>query len=166
MLLVGSALAGRGDVREAPEGFQVMEVHAVVPIPGGAVVLLADPDKQRLLQIGVGESEGLTIALRHDRETFKRPLTHDLLDEMLLRAGARVVEVRVDDVINDTFVAKVTMAVKRKEHVVEARASDSIALALGHGLPLYVAEAVLDRAAISADELAPDALPDDPRRAL
>ncbi len=150
MLLTGAALAARGEVREPPEGFEVMEVHAVVPIPGGAVVLLADHDRQRLLQIGVGESEGLTIALRHEREAFKRPLTHDLLDEVLLRAGGRVVEVRVDDMVNDTFVAKVTLAVKRKEHVIEARASD----------------AVLDEAAIPADELVPDAPPDDPRRAL
>jgi uncharacterized protein len=146
--------AGRAErPRPVPDGFVVAEVRAVLPVPGGALVLLTDPSEERLLQIAVGGSEGLTIALRHRREAFVRPLTHDLLDSLLVRAKGRVVEVRVDDLVDETFVAKVTLRVGRKEHVIDGRASDAIALALGRDLPILVADRVMAEAGFDPSDL-------------
>ncbi len=149
-----------------------MIVQAVIPTPMGAVVLLSDAERASVLQVAVGHTEGLTIALRHARRAFERPLTHDLLDEVLSRSGATVVQVRIDDLVQETFVARVTLqARKRKEHVIDARASDSIALALGHDLPVFVSQKVIEEAAVAPEDLptvSPEPEPDrdDPHEAL
>lgn len=154
LALLGSAPAEAGDrPRPTPEGFVATEVMAVVPLPNGAMVMLVEIERQRFLQIMVGGSEGLTIALRQQGEVFQRPLTHDLLDALLTRTRGRIVEVRVDEVVDETFTAEVVLRVGRKEHVIDARASDSIAIALGRGLPVFVAEAVLEEAGTSLDAL-------------
>lgn len=169
LLVLSPALARKGAApRPDPDDSQVMVVQAVVPVSGGVVVVLTDEPRQQLIQIGVGESEGLTIALRHDRRAFGRPLTHDLLDQFLLHAKARVVEVRIDDYVQETFVARVTLETRRRqEHTLDARASDAIALALGHDLPIFVADRVVEAVAFDPDVLeAPEPSSDDPHEAL
>lgn len=166
-LLITPSFAGKQKRRAkddaVPHGFQEMTVKAVLPLPAGAVVVLTDKSERNVLHMMVGPSEGQTIFLRHERRDFERPLTHDLFDEIIGFAQARVVEVRVDDVRSDTYVARVVVQTKkRKLHTVDARASDSIAMALGRGLPIYFADHVVEQMAVKPGE--PDA--DDPHDAL
>jgi len=155
-LLVTPSLAGkkrRAKEAEPPDGFQEMQVRAVLPLPAGAVVVLIDKAEENVVHMSVGPSEGQTIFLRHERRTFERPLTHDLFDQILGFAQTKVVDVRVDDVRSDTFVARVTVQTKkRKQHTLDARASDSIAMALGRGLPIYFADHVIEKMAVQPGE--------------
>lgn len=171
-LLIVPSFAGKRRPKERPpDGFQEMVVQAVVPVPNGAVVVLSDKSQANVLHMVVGPTEGRTIFLRHERRTFQRPLTHDLFDEIMGFVHAEVVEVRIDDIRSDTFVARVTVQTKRrKRHTIDARASDSIAMALGRGLPIYIANHVIAKMAVRPEdqvlplEDAPDS--DDPRDAL
>lgn len=150
-LTVGPAEARKP--RPAPEGFVAMEVVTVAPTPRGDMVLLADLEGARMIPITIGESEAISIALRRARRRFGRPLTHDLLEDMVERLGGSVVGVRIETIEDATFLASVTLKRRRSEWTFDARASDAIALALGSRLPIYVADAVVEEAAVSTDEL-------------
>ncbi len=176
LIVVQPSLAGKKKRRAKegpPEGFSEMVVKGVFPLPTGAVVVLTDEAEEHVLHMVVGPSEGRTIFLRHERQKFERPLTHDLFDEIIGFSQTSVVEVRVDDVRSDVYVARVTVETRRKkQHTLDARASDSIAIALGRGLPIYFADHVIEQMALKAGEEpfhapteeAPDA--DDPHQAL
>lgn len=156
LLVVQPSFAGKKKRRAketAPEGFQEMVVQGVFPLPTGAVVILTDESEERVIHLVVGPSEGRTIFLRHERQKFERPLTHDLFDEIIGFSQTQVVEVRVDDVRSDVYVARVTIETKRhKQHTIDARASDSIAMALGRGLPIYFADHVVDEMSVERGE--------------
>lgn len=145
-----------------------MRVKDVQASPVGAVIVFEDPDEDRFLHMVVGPSEGQTIFLRHERRAFERPLTHDLFDQIIGFAQTDVVEVRVDDVRGGIYVARVTVENRRKKkHTLDARASDSIAIALGRGLPIWFADHVVDQMAVSTEVLADDEDDvDDPHDAL
>jgi hypothetical protein len=88
----------------------------------------------------------MAIQLRLERRRFERPLTHDLLDTMIRELGGEVVKVHVDDLKSNTFVA--TLFIKKGERTlqIDARPSDSIALAVGNRVPVFVSRRVLERA--------------------
>jgi len=175
-LLISSSFAGKQRRRAkddaVPDGFQEMTVKAVLPLPTGAVVVLTDATEDNVLHMVVGPSEGQTIYLRHERRAFERPLTHDLFDQIIGFAQVQVVEVRVDDVRSDTYVARVTVETKKhKQHTIDARASDSIAMALGRGIPIYFADHVVEQMAVKPGETpfhddSPEPDSDDPHDAL
>ncbi|MEO0604480.1 MAG: bifunctional nuclease family protein [Myxococcota bacterium] len=177
LLVLSPSFAGKQKRRQKeapPDGFQEMVVKGVFPLPNGAVVVLSDKAEAHVIHMMVGPSEGRTIFLRHERRDFERPLTHDLFDEIMGFAQAEVVEVRLDDVRSDIYVARVTVETKRrKQRTVDARASDSIAMALGRGLPIYVADHVIEQMAVEPGERPfhseddPDEVDtDDPHQAL
>jgi len=136
-----------------PEGFGVMTVAGVSPMDGGGTVMLLTEDRTRVVPIGVGGTEALTIALRAEGEVYTRPLTHDLFDEVLAQLGAEVVQVRIDALRDRIFVATVTVQQGRKRFEVDARSSDAIALALGAGIPILVADSVLALAGLPAGDM-------------
>jgi uncharacterized protein len=138
---------------DAPDGFLAMEVMGVLPTAEGNAVFLVDAAHDRVLPIWIGPSEAMAIQLRMDRRRFERPLTHDLLDSLVKELGGQVLKIHVDDLKGSTFVG--TVFVRRNGHVhsVDARPSDAIALAVGNRAPIYVAVEVLERAAISRDEI-------------
>lgn len=130
----------------------------MVPLDGGGTVLLADLDHTRLVPISVGSTEALAIALRIERRRYERPLTYDLIDAILDGMGGEVVEARIDDLRSGTFVAHLTFREGRRSFTVDTRASDAIAVALGRGVPLWLAAPVLDGAGLPWPEtpLVPD----------
>lgn len=149
LLMSATALASDPEPRTAaltvkkPKGFVEMFVAAVITTDGGPAVVLQDAEKRRLLPIWVGMNEAHAIQLRLENKRFTRPLTHDLLDAVLTRLGGELVKIHVSDLKGDTFIG--TIFVKRKGEVVplDARPSDSIALALGNRAPIFVAEDLL-----------------------
>jgi uncharacterized protein len=94
--------------------------------------------------IGAAEAEAIDIQLRGF--VPPRPLTHDLLRTVVEELGATLVKVVLNDLRDRTFFAELHLQVGGAPHVISARPSDSIALAVRTGCPVFVAEAVLDAA--------------------
>ena len=145
-----------------PAGYLEARLYRVVETSQGDVVLLADGSEKRFLPIFVGGTEALSIRLRHDKQRYPRPLTHDLLDSLVDKLGARIVKVQVDDIKNQVFIGRVFVAQGDKTFDVDARPSDAIALATGAGVPILVARSVFDAAAVTASDLGLDKEPDQP----
>jgi bifunctional DNase/RNase len=104
------------------------------------VVILSTPDSDRLLPIWIGHNEALAIAMGLSDVTSRRPLTHDLMKSVITTLGGKVQKVEVTELKEQTFYAKIYIAVNGSTLVVDARPSDSIALALKTKSPLFVAE--------------------------
>ncbi len=143
----------------APLGFVSMEVAAVVPHDDGNTLLLVDGKAERVLPIGIGNSEALAIHLRLQGEKFDRPLTHDLLDQLVRRLGGRVAKVQIDRLTDGVFHGRVFLTSASGEIAVDARPSDACALALGNRAPIYVSSTVLSEAGLLAETLLEGAAP-------
>ena len=98
----------------------------------------------RVLPIYIGGPEAAAIALAQDGEVPPRPLTHDLLRNVLVQLGAEVVQVVITDLQEHTFFAELHLRVGDVTHVVSCRPSDAVALAVRAGTPLFAADEVLD----------------------
>ncbi|MCC6332830.1 MAG: bifunctional nuclease family protein [Myxococcales bacterium] len=121
---------------------------------GGWAVLLAEKGTDTVLPIFIGGTEGLAIRLRLDHQVTPRPLTHDLLEDAIEALGGTVVRVEIDDLKADTFLGRVVLKQRAGKLVtLDARPSDSIALALGTGAPIHVASSVLERAGLDRKTL-------------
>jgi len=135
---------------------------------GNPVVLLAVENNEKVLPIWIGHAEGIAIELHIKGEKFERPLTHDLLRTTLESLGASVVRVAVTDLRENTFFAKIYLERESEVYVIDARPSDSIALALKTGAPIFVSREVLahNRRSIETGGLERDDNDDELRRYL
>jgi len=106
------------------------------------VVLLKVDDGEEVLPIWIGHAEGVAIELQMKGQSFERPLTHDLMKTAVESLGASLVKVAVTELRDNTFIAKVYLQRENEVHVLDARPSDSIALALKMDAPIFVAEDV------------------------
>jgi uncharacterized protein len=106
----------------------------------------------RILPIWIGQPEATAILLALEDVDLPRPLTHDLLKNVLDALDAYVERVEITRVEDGTFYAALIVRAEERRMAVDARPSDSIALAVRTGAPLYVAENVMETAAV-ADEL-------------
>jgi len=167
VLLVSVA---RGDSRGAPANkaaaWVEMSVEDVFQVEGGGshIVVLRARDDGRLLPIGIGEAEALAISLRLAKQHPPRPLTHDLLERMLALTGGQVVKIHIIDLRESTFIGRVFLRWGGRTLDIDARPSDSIALALGARAPIFAARKVLDQAGVEpnpedGDEGAPPSPP-------
>lgn len=114
-------------------------------------VLLRDSAERSVL-IFIGKFEAMSIWLALDGTSADRPLTHDLLNNVVDRMGGKIERVLIDDLWNDTYYAKVTVSYDGKLIDIDARPSDAIAVALRAKAPIYMAEPVLEKAAVRGDE--------------
>lgn len=110
------------------------------------VVLLDVGDADDVLPIFVGFEEALSIARGMDAADIGRPLTHDLTLDIVEELGGRVDRVVVHEVRDGTFIADLYLNSPRESVVVDARPSDSLALAARTGAPIEVAETVFENA--------------------
>jgi bifunctional DNase/RNase len=145
----------------APEGFVEMFVAGVLPTEGGPAVVLRDKAEKTLIPIWIGMSEAHSIQLRLERRRFPRPLTHDLLDQIVHDLGGEIVKIHVDDLKGDTFVGTVFVKKGDKVSHFDARPSDSIALAVGNQVPIFVSRAVIDRINTKREEGKEPSIKDD-----
>ena len=123
------------------------------PSSGGAYALvLGESDGNRRLPIIIGAFEAQAIALELEKIQPPRPMTHDLLRNLLEALGAEVTDVVIDDLREGTFFAKVRYVYDDEEAHLDARPSDAVALAVRTDAPIYVAAAVLEEAGIPADD--------------
>lgn len=119
------------------------------------IVVLKEGGSRRVLPIIIGTFEAEAIALHLRKMEVPRPMTHDLLANMIAALGASVTRVLVNDLSGETFYARILLDVGGRHVEVDARPSDAIALAVRVGVPILVDDAVLARGAVEIEE--PDA---------
>ena len=112
------------------------------------VVLLRERHRDRYLPIWVGPWEASAIATRLQGVLPERPLTYDLYTRSLLELGVRIVRVVVTDLTDETYRARIVVRQGEVEHQIDARPSDAIAVALRADVPIFVADAILDRVGV------------------
>ena len=118
----------------------------VDPITNMPIIILRDKDGQRVLPIWVGVFEANAIALQIENVTTPRPMTHDLLKNVIQDLRGRIEKIVVSDLKENTFYALIYLTVGGDVMAVDARPSDAIALALRTRAPIYVEETVIDNA--------------------
>jgi bifunctional DNase/RNase len=120
------------------------------PSTGGAyALLLKEMFGSRRLPIIIGSYEAQAIALEMEGIKPPRPLTHDLLKNMIDNLGATIQEVIVDDLRENTFFAKIVLEISTLTNEIDARPSDAIALAVRADAPIYVREEVMNTASFT-----------------
>lgn len=110
------------------------------------LVMLREKGSERYLPIRIGQFEAFFIAVALQKVATPRPLTPDLLRSVIQHVGARLVQVVVTDLVDDTFYARVILDMAGRHIEVDARPSDAIGLAVRAAVPIYVEEAVMTRA--------------------
>ncbi|MCI0777728.1 MAG: bifunctional nuclease family protein [Chloroflexi bacterium] len=116
------------------------------------VVILKEKNADRYLPIWIGPAEADAITVRLQDVTVARPLTHDLLRDVMEKLGAQVDCVVVNDLAEDTFFARIILNFHGERIEVDSRPSDAIALAVRVQVPIYAEDAVLDKAGVALDK--------------
>ena len=116
------------------------------PVSNSPIVVLKDEADKFFLPIWVGIFEANAIALQLENVATPRPMTHDLLKNLIADLDARVARVVINDLRDSTFFAQIRVITGGKTLEVDARPSDAIALALRTEAPIFVAQTVLDQA--------------------
>ena len=118
----------------------------VDPITNMPIVILRDKDGQKVLPIWVGIFEANAIALQIENISTPRPMTHDLLRNVIQDLKASVQKVVVCDLQENTFYALIYLSMNGDTLAIDARPSDAIALALRTRAPIFVEDTVIDHA--------------------
>src|SRR5436309_14533229 len=114
------------------------------PNSGTPIIILKDVNSETMLPIWVGTYEANAIALEIEKIAPQRPMTHDLLRNLIVEMGARVERVVVTELHENTFFAVIEMRGSTGEAIMlDARPSDAIALALRADCPIFVNEEVI-----------------------
>src|SRR5512146_3540316 len=119
------------------------------PVTNMPIVVLKDIEGESVLPIWVGVYEANAIALEIEKVTTPRPMTHDLLKNMLTGFGASVNKVVVTELKDDTFYAVIWAEREGQTISIDSRPSDALALALRVDCPIYVEDQVLKSSKIS-----------------
>ena len=119
---------------------------ALDPITNMPIVILKDPEERRALPIWVGIFEANAIALELEKVSTPRPMTHDLLKNILEGLGITVQQIIVNDLKENTFYATIELNYNGSVVSIDSRPSDAIALALRVNAPIFVTENVVTQA--------------------
>lgn len=138
--------------KRATKGRTSMEIEMTIkglmidPITNMPIVILKDKVGERVLPIWVGVFEANAIALQIENITTPRPMTHDLLRNILSEIEADVLRIVVSDLRDNTFYAMIYLDRGGDTIAIDARPSDAIALALRTKAPIYVEDSVVESA--------------------
>ena len=133
-----------------------VQVRAVLPVNSGRAVFVGNASK--VFVIYVDESVGTAIAMFLSQTPKDRPQTHDLIGHILTALGAKVDRVIINDLVSETYFARIILSAEnellsRKIIELDARPSDSIAIAIQQGAPIYVTQDVWDEVEDRSDVL-------------
>ena len=117
----------------------------LIPLLGQYVVTLEEVSGQRLIPIWIGVNEGNAIGLKLQGEQLPRPMTHDLISNILGALSIKVEKIIVTDLRDGTYYASITLTNGTKRLEIDARPSDAMALAVRTSTPIYVDEKVLKK---------------------
>jgi uncharacterized protein len=112
------------------------------------IVLLKTLDGNKFLPIWIGHPEAAAILVKLQGSPTPRPMTHDLVADMLVEMNAQVTKIAVTELRESTFYAVITLQVNGSEIDVDSRPSDALALAVRTSAPIFVADQVIDDSAI------------------
>jgi len=112
------------------------------------IVLLKTAEGNKFLPIWIGHPEAAAILMKLQGASTPRPMTHDLLTEILGQLNVRVVQITVTELRENTFYALITLTINGSEVEIDSRPSDAIALAVRAGAPIFAAESVIEESAI------------------
>lgn len=115
------------------------------PFTNAPIVILKDAGEKNALPVWIGVLEASAIASELEKIRFSRPMTHDLMREMLKAVNISVTKIEVNDLKDNVYYATIHMDVSGRRCVVDARPSDAIALALRMQSPIFVDSGVLDK---------------------
>lgn len=127
------------------------------PVSNSPIVVLKDDEEKFFLPIWVGIFEANAIALQLENVSTPRPMTHDLLKNMIAELDGRVARIVINDLRDSTFFAQIRVIAGSRTLELDARPSDAIALALRTEAPIFVAQEVLDQAQTITPEAAEEA---------
>src|SRR5213083_86178 len=140
--------------RKPPEGreitLQQMQIYGVSfdMVGKQPIVLLKTVDGNRFLPIWIGHPEAAAILMKLQGASTPRPMTHDLLSDLLDQLEAKCERVAVTELRDNTFYASITISVNGSEMEIDSRPSDAIALAVRTQAPIFAADDVVDEASI------------------
>jgi uncharacterized protein len=124
------------------------------PGDAGLLLLLKERAGPRLLPLGIGPFEAEAIALQLQGTAVPRPLSHDLLAQVLVGLRAQLQRVEVTALTEGIFYAQLVVEQAGQQQEIDSRPSDAVALALRTAAPIYVAEPVLDEASVVVEQAA------------
>lgn len=118
---------------------------AIDPLTNTPIVILKDVGEKRAVPIWIGLFEASAIATELEKVSFSRPMTHDLLHNILMTLDVKVTKIEINDLKDNTFFANIYFLKDGASVVVDARPSDAIALALRENAPIFVDEKVVEK---------------------
>ncbi|MEA3486489.1 MAG: bifunctional nuclease family protein [Thermodesulfobacteriota bacterium] len=118
---------------------------AMDPITNTPIVILKDLQGKRAIPIWIGLFEASAIATQMEEVNLARPMTHDLMNEMLKVLEVKVLQIVINDLKDNTFFATIHILKNDVSITVDARPSDAIALALRAGAPIFVDEKIIEK---------------------
>lgn len=124
-----------------------MKVQAIAldPVSNSPVMLLKEEEGERTLPIWIGLLEATAIATRLENIQFSRPMTHDLLINILEHLGIKIPRIEVCDLRDNTYYALITLDIDGREVQIDARPSDAVAIALRTDAEIWVHEQVFEK---------------------
>lgn len=126
---------------------------ALDPFTNTPIVILKDSTNEKTLPIWIGFMEASSIAMELEKTPRVRPITHDLVKNLIEKLGFMVSKIEVTDLKDDTFYATMHLKKEDEEYILDARPSDAIAIALRCDSPIFVNEEVIEKSkSIEIDE--------------
>ncbi|UCD84011.1 MAG: bifunctional nuclease family protein [Deltaproteobacteria bacterium] len=115
------------------------------PLTSTPIVILKDAEGKNAVPIWIGLMEASAIATELEKIQLSRPMTHDLMRNILESLDAKVMKIVINDLKDNTFYALIHILIASQELVIDSRPSDAIALALRTGSPIMVDKKVIDK---------------------
>jgi len=116
------------------------------------IVVLREDGGVRYLPIWIGPFEADAITIQLQGIEVSRPMTHDLLRDLIETLDGEIAYVIINDLQNDTFFAKIVLEVRGSQVEIDSRPSDAVALAVRMDAPIYVADDVMEKAGMEPEE--------------
>ncbi|MFZ5585608.1 MAG: bifunctional nuclease family protein [Thermodesulfobacteriota bacterium] len=124
----------------------IVQGLTIDPASNSPILILKEPEGERSLPIWIGLLEATAIASELEKVAFARPMTHDLLRNVITALDHSISKIEVVDLRDNTFYALIHLLGPAGERVIDARPSDAVALALRAQAPIFVAAKVLEMA--------------------
>ena len=115
------------------------------PLTNSPIMILKDQEGDKTVPIWIGLLEATAIASELENVKFSRPMTHDLMKNLMDQMGVKLAKIEICDLRDNTFFAQLYLILQGKEFSMDARPSDAIALALRTQAPIYVDEQVIQK---------------------
>jgi bifunctional DNase/RNase len=129
-------------------------VYLIEKEPGPVPIVLLEDDMKRIMPIYIGLSEAISINSALNHEIPPRPMTHDLFVTLVERLGSKIESILIDELNEGVYYARISVFMDGKSFDIDARPSDSIAIALRCAAPIQIRESVLSDAMVTKEELA------------